>query len=165
MKSLQNLKLDLRAFRERKRGSSMFINNLYIDTLKNILFFPSLWIIIVYRFGQLLIKIKPLYIPYMFFVWRPCTVITGIEIYPETQIGGGIVLPHFGQIFINPNVKIGTNCLIFNGVTIGCDFNDHGSPEIGNNVRIGVGAKIIGPIKISDNAKVKANELVTKNII
>ena len=164
MDIIKNLILDLKATHFYKRKNGAGVENLYIDTIRNIIFCPSLWMLICYRFGQLVYKIKFLYPFYILLIWRPVTLITQMEIYPETEIGGGLVLPHFGQIFINPKVKIGKNCVLYNGVTIGCDFINNGSPEIGDNVKIGVGAKIIGAIKIGDDVKINANQVVSKDM-
>lgn len=164
MEVIKNLILDLKGIHHYKRSNGVGLNNIYFDTVKNIIFCPSLWMLICYRFGQLVYKIKFLYPFYILFIWRPISLITQMEIYPETEIGGGFVLPHFGQIFINPKAKIGKNCILYNSVTIGCDFVNTGAPTIGDNVRIGVGAKIIGRIAIGDDVKVNANQVVSKDI-
>jgi serine O-acetyltransferase len=164
MNPISTLSRDLIALHEYKSLNNTGFKNIYLDTFKNILFLPSVWFLIVFRIGQLTTKIKPLYYLYLFFIWRPMTVITQIEIYPETEIGEGLVLPHFGQIFINPKAKIGKNCLIYNSVTIGCNFTDRGSPVIGDNVKIGAGAKIIGNITVNNNSKINANSVVSQDL-
>ena len=82
----------------------------------------------------------------------------------KTQIGKGLHIPHPIGIVINGKTKIGDYCTIMQQVTIGNKFNDDNVPEIGNNVFIGAGAKIIGNIKIEDNVIIGANAVVTKNI-
>lgn len=77
--------------------------------------------------------------------------------------------PHglFG-IYISFGSKVGKNCVIFNNVTIGSntleDSKGYGAPSIGNNVYIGVGAKIIGNVKIGDNVRIGANCVVVEDI-
>lgn len=77
--------------------------------------------------------------------------------------------PHsiFG-IFISSGAKIGENCVIFHQVTIGSntlqDSKGYGSPEIGNNVYIGCGAKIIGNVRIGNNVRIGANCIVTTDV-
>lgn len=74
--------------------------------------------------------------------------------------------PHgLNGIVVSHNAIIGKNCTIYHQVTIG-EGNDYinGAPEIGDNVYIGAGAKIIGPIKIGDNVKIGANCVVFKDI-
>jgi serine O-acetyltransferase len=89
----------------------------------------------------------------------------GIEIFPTTQIGEGFYIGHFGGIIINPKAKIGKNCNISQGVTIGQSNRGKtaGFPTIGNNVFIGPGVKILGGITIGDNVAIGANAVVTKS--
>ena len=82
----------------------------------------------------------------------------------KTEIGKGLHIPHPIGIVINGKAKIGNNCTIMQQVTIGNKLNDDKIPEIGNNVFIGAGAKIIGNIKIEDNVIIGANAVVTKSI-
>lgn len=78
------------------------------------------------------------------------------------NIGGGFVLMHgFGTV-INGSSKIGENCTVLHGVTIGGGRG--GSPEIGNNVYIGAGAIIIGKIKVGNNVKIGAGAIVVHDI-
>ena len=70
---------------------------------------------------------------------------------------------HLNGIIISPYAKIGSNCTIFQQVTIG-QTEDGKAPVIGNNVLIGAGAKIIGDISIGDNVKIGANCIVVENI-
>ena len=70
-------------------------------------------------------------------------------------------MPHTNGIVINVGAKIGCNCDIYQQVTIG---EMKGCPEVGNGVFIGPGAKILGPIKIGDGARIGANALVIKNV-
>ena len=92
----------------------------------------------------------------------------GCHIPFKTKIGKRLVLPHgFHGIFISKHAEIGNDCCIFHQVTIGSNFHtsiDPGAPIIGNNVFIGVGAKIIGKIKIGDNVKIGANAIVVKDV-
>ena len=81
----------------------------------------------------------------------------------ETQIGAGLRLPHLMGIVISGGAVIGTDCTIFQQVTLGEDERGK-NPVIGNNVMIGAGAKIIGGAVIGDNVKVGANAVVTKTI-
>ena len=70
---------------------------------------------------------------------------------------------HLNGIIISPNAKIGSNCTIFQQVTIGQSSNGK-APQIGDNVLIGAGAKIIGDIIIGNNVKIGANCIVVENI-
>lgn len=90
----------------------------------------------------------------------------GIDICFDAEIGEKIKLPHLNGIVIAGKAKIGSNCTIFQQVTIGIKGTDENNlaAEIGNNVLIGAGAKIIGNIKIGNNVKIGANAVVTKDI-
>ncbi len=81
----------------------------------------------------------------------------------ETQIGGGILLPHPNGVVIHPTTIIGTNCLIFQQVTIGV-AEGTGAPIIGGHVDIGAGAKIIGAVRIGDHVVIGANAVVTRDV-
>lgn len=97
-------------------------------------------------------------------LWRIFANITGVEIYGRTEVGGGLKIIHFGQIFIAPSAYIGSNCRIFNGVTVGSKgYGSSGSPHIGDNVQIGAGAKLLGPITIGNDCIIGANAVVTKS--
>lgn len=90
----------------------------------------------------------------------------GIHIDATSKIGYGVTIPHGVGIVIGPGVCIGKNCTILQGVTIGSNlFKDrYKLATIGDNVLIGAGAKIIGPVNIGDNVTIGANSVVTKDI-
>ncbi|WP_335716449.1 serine O-acetyltransferase, partial [Neobacillus drentensis] len=90
----------------------------------------------------------------------------GIEISPKTEIDTGFYIGHFGGIVINSGAKIGKNCNISQGVTIGMANRGkrRGVATIGDNVYIGPGAKIVGAVKIGNNAAIGANCVVTNDV-
>ena len=87
------------------------------------------------------------------------SVITGADIPINTQIAGGLLIPHPNGIVMHADVKIGPNCLIFQQVTLGSK-NDSKPPIIGGHVDIGAGAKLLGEINIGNHAKIGANAVV-----
>ena len=91
---------------------------------------------------------------------------TGIEIHPGATIGKRLVIDHGMGLVIGETAEIGDDCLIYHGVTLGGTGKDVGKrhPTIGNNVLIGTGAKVLGPITIGDNSRVAANSVVLKDI-
>lgn len=91
---------------------------------------------------------------------------TGIEIHPGAKIGKGLFIDHGMGVVIGETTEIGDNCLLYQGVTLGGTGKDKGKrhPTLGNNVMVGAGAKVLGPIKIGDNVKVAANAVVLNNI-
>lgn len=91
---------------------------------------------------------------------------TGIEIHPAAQIGKGLFIDHGCAVVIGETTIIGDNCTIYQGATLGGTGKHIGKrhPTIGNNVMIGAGAKVLGPINIGDNAKIAAGAVVLKDI-
>lgn len=87
------------------------------------------------------------------------SAVTGADIPLNCQIGGGLLLPHPNGIVIHPQARIGVNCLIFQQVTIGV-ADATGAPVIGHAVDIGAGARILGPVRIGDRARIGANAVV-----
>lgn len=92
------------------------------------------------------------------------SVVTQAEIHLNTKIGGGLIMMHPNGIVIHPDTVIGPNCLIFQQVTIGETSGKKGVATIGGHVDIGAGAKILGPVHISDHAVIGANAVVTKDV-
>ena len=92
--------------------------------------------------------------------------LTGIEIHPGATIGRRLVIDHGMGIVIGETAEIGDDCLIFHGVTLGGTGKDHGKrhPTIGNNVLISCGAKVLGPFKVGDNARIAANAVVLSEV-
>lgn len=89
--------------------------------------------------------------------------ITGFQIPPHV-CGKGLTIWHWGSIIINPTTKIGDNCTLYPGVLIGHKNINGGAAIIGNNVFIGAGTKIIGPVKIGDNVTIGQNCVITKDV-
>ena len=81
------------------------------------------------------------------------------------DIGKGFSLAHCGTIVINSNAKIGKNCRIHEGVTIGSTSGSKEAAIIGDNVFIGTGAKIIGAVRIANDAAIGANAVVVHDIL
>ena len=92
--------------------------------------------------------------------------ITGIEIHPGAKIGKGLVIDHGTGVVIGETAEIGDNCTLYQGVTLGGTGKDTGKrhPTLGNNVMIGAGAKVLGPFRIGDNAKIAAGAVVLEEI-
>ncbi len=91
---------------------------------------------------------------------------TGIEIHPAATIGKGLMIDHGMGVVIGETAEIGDNCTIYQGVTLGGTGKDMGKrhPTLGNNVMVGAGAKVLGPMTIGDNSKVAANAVVLAEI-
>lgn len=83
---------------------------------------------------------------------------------PPNVFGPGLMLPHYGNIIVNPKVRIGANCKIHVGTNIGAAYDDSDAvPTIGDNCYIAPGAKIFGDIVIANYVKIGANAVVNKS--
>ena len=91
---------------------------------------------------------------------------TGIEIHPGAKIGKGLFIDHGMGVVIGETAEIGDNCLIYQGVTLGGTGKEKGKrhPTLGDNVMVGAGARILGPFKVGDNAKIAANAVVLEEV-
>ncbi len=92
--------------------------------------------------------------------------LTGIEIHPGAKIGRRFFIDHGMGVVIGETAEIGDDVLMYHQVTLGGTTLERVKrhPTIGNNVLIGMGAKIIGPITIGDNCRIGANAVVNKDI-
>lgn len=92
--------------------------------------------------------------------------LTGIEIHPGAKIGKGLLIDHGSGVVIGETAEIGDNCLIYQGVTLGGTGKEQGKrhPTLGNNVMVGAGARVLGPFKVGDNAKIAANAVVLNEV-
>ena len=98
-------------------------------------------------------------------IYKHNQYLTGIQLPLGTKIKGGLNFSHFSCIVLNKNCIIGSNCTIFQGVTIGSVRGPKGGvPIIGNNVVICAGAKIIGKVNIGSNVIIGAGAVVVNNI-
>lgn len=101
-----------------------------------------------------------------------CRFFTGVEIHPAANIGHGFFIDHGMGVVIGETTDIGNNVTLYHDVTLGgaTVFDKHGKvttkrhPTLGDNVIVGSGAQILGPIKIGNNAKVGSNAVVVKDV-
>ena len=128
------------------------------------LLYPGFHAMILYRLASVFWFLKLNFLAKLIsYIGR---IITGIEIHPAAKIGKNLFIDHGHGVVIGETSEIGDNVLIYHGVTLGGNSLHKGKrhPSIGNDVIIGAGAKILGPITIGDSARVGANAVVTKNI-
>ena len=99
--------------------------------------------------------------------------LTGIEIHPKAKIGKNLFIDHGMGVVIGETSEIGDNVTIYHMVTLGgispsIDSNDQRNvkrhPTLKNNVVVGSGAQVLGPVMVGENAKIGANAVVTKNV-
>ena len=91
---------------------------------------------------------------------------TGIEIHPAAKIGRRLVIDHGTGVVIGETAEIGNDVLIYQGVTLGGTGKDTGKrhPPIGNGVMISSGAKVLGPFKVGDNARIASGAVVLEEV-
>lgn len=150
----ENFKCDL------KRYQNLETKGVYL------FFEQGLWAITVYRFGRWARSVNIPIISFLikflaFLLFKLTEVLTGISLPASADIGKGFYVGHFGGIVLHSDVKMGENCSIGPGVLIGTrGVGNKGTPVIGNDVYIGVGAKILGGVKIGNHVKIGANAVV-----
>lgn len=153
---INEIKYDVAAVRERDPAAK--------GTVEVVLLYSGVHAILAYRISH------KLYLSKHYFSARAVSQIarffTGIEIHPGATIGRGLFIDHGMGVVIGETAEIGDNCTLYQGVTLGGTGKDVGKrhPTLGNNVMVGAGAKVLGPINISDNSKVAANAVVLKEV-
>lgn len=93
--------------------------------------------------------------------------ITGIEIHPGAKIGRRFFIDHGMGVVIGETAEIGDDCTLYHGVTLGGTSWKEGKrhPTLGNNIVVGAGAKVLGPIVLHDGARVGSNAVVVKDVV
>ncbi|MDA8168927.1 MAG: DapH/DapD/GlmU-related protein [Nitrospiraceae bacterium] len=124
--------------------------------------------VVVYRFGSWAYKLKiPVVREILFSVYSVLKLVVmvcaGINIQTKAEIGKGFIIHNFSGIFVGAT-KIGDNCVINQGVTVGNIRGTEHRPLIGNNVYLGTGCTVLGPVKIGDNVMIGANSLVIEPV-
>lgn len=132
--------------------------------LEVFLLYPSINALIVYRIAHKLYNKKCFFLARL--LSQLARFFTGIEIHPGAKIGKGLFIDHGMGVVIGETAEVGDNVTIYHGVTLGGTGKDKGKrhPTIKDNVIIGAGAKILGPITIGNNVKVGANSVVLKDV-
>ncbi|MEY8211973.1 MAG: DapH/DapD/GlmU-related protein [Colwellia sp.] len=98
------------------------------------------------------------------FIFHLIEVVIGISLPKTVVVGGGVKIHHFGNIFIHKNVRIGENCTLRQGVTLGNRYNDDKAPIICDGVELGAYAQVLGGITLGENCKVGAMSVVLKDV-
>jgi len=135
-----------------------------------LIFEQAIWGTVFYRISRALFLIK---IPVLkiilrliaFFLFKFSESLWGVSIPPATDIGPGLYIGHAGLVMLNDEVKAGKNLSIGPGVLIGMrGGGSPGAPVIGDDVYVGVGAKILGKITVGNNVRIGANSVVVGNV-
>ena len=128
------------------------------------LLYPSVHALILHRLAHRLYKKKRFFISRL--ISQLNRALTGIEIHPGATIGKGILIDHGMGVVIGETAEVGDRVTIYHGTTLGGTGKEKGKrhPTVGNDVIIGAGAKLLGPIVVGDNAKIGANAVVLKDV-
>ena len=133
--------------------------------------YPSFHVMTFYKMGNIFWRYNLKFISRL--IMHLARIFTGIEIHPAAKIGSNFFMDHGLGIVIGETTEIGDNVTIYQGVTLGgimpsvesdLQRNQKRHPTIGNNVIIGSGAQILGPINVGDNARIGANSVVSKDV-
>ncbi len=130
------------------------------------------WVLFWYRFGRWatlecrLPVVRQLCLALHTVMYRLLRLVTGISINRRCEAGPGLFFGHFGTVWINPDVRLGHQVSIAQGVTLGRGGEGAlaGVPEIGNHVFIGPNATIVGKLRVGNGCVVGANSLVIANV-
>jgi len=126
--------------------------------------YPGIKAVLLYRIAHFFWSIGMPFIPrYLSDIARE---LTGIEIHPGAEIGSEFFIDHGSGVVIGETTIIGDNCTIYSGVVLGGTSikKEKRHPTIGDNVVIGTGAKVLGPITVSDNVRIGANSVVVNDV-
>ncbi|MFZ4624352.1 MAG: serine O-acetyltransferase [Rhodoferax sp.] len=128
------------------------------------------WALLVYRFGRWRYSVSPLLLRKLFslvyrILYKLIQIVCGIELPCEVPIGKNFVIEHAGGIVVSGFASFGDNCRIRNGVVVGLSrVDDPCAPQIGNDVDIGAGAKLLGNIRIGNHVRIGANAVVLQDV-
>lgn len=126
--------------------------------------YPCIHALISYRISHFLYLKKWFFLAR--FISQLTRFFTGIEIHPGAKIGKGLFIDHGMGVVIGETAEVGDNVTLYHGVTLGGTGKDVGKrhPTIEDDVLIGTGAKVLGPIIVGKGAKIGANAVVVKNV-
>jgi len=121
------------------------------------LLYPGFHAAFFHRFIHIMYNLRIPFFPRFFSQLN--RFITGIEIHPGATIGGGLFIDHGAGVVIGETAEIGENCVLFHNVTLGGTGKHKGKrhPTIGDNVVIGTGTTLLGPLTVGNNVKIGAN--------
>ena len=136
-----------------------------------IILYPSFHILCFYKISNFFWRIHLKFLARL--LMQIGRLLTGIEIHPSAKIGKRLFMDHGNGIVIGETAEIGNDVTLYQGVTLGGTMpsidsksqrNKKRHPTVGNDVIIGSGAQVLGPIMIGNNSRIGANSVVTKNV-
>ncbi len=132
--------------------------------LEIFLLYAGVHAIIYYRIAHWLYRCRLYFLARFVSQWARFW--TGIEIHPGATIGRRLVIDHGTGIVIGETAELGDDVLLYQGVTLGGTGKDVGKrhPTLGNNVMVGAGARVLGPITVRDNSRIAAGAVVLQDV-
>ena len=152
----KNLREDIRLIRERDPAAR--------SSVEVFLLYSGLHAVIYYRIAHFFFRHRLFFIARL--ISQTARFLTGIEIHPGARIGRGLFIDHGSGVVIGETTEIGDRVTLYQGVTLGGTGKDKGKrhPTIGDDVMIGSGAKVLGPFKVGNCAKIAAGAVVLEEI-
>ena len=149
---LSRIKQDIMAVKDRDPAAK--------STLEVLLCYPGLHALFCHRVAHFFYRRGLILLPRI--ISHLSRFFTGIEIHPGAKIGSSLFIDHGMGVVIGETTEIGSNVTIYQGVTLGGTGKVKGKrhPTIGDNVVVGTGAKVLGPIIVGENSRVGAGSVV-----
>jgi len=121
------------------------------------LLYPGFHAIFMHRFIHILYNLRVPFFPRLFSEIN--RFFTGVEIHPGATIGNGFFIDHGAGVVVGETAQIGDQCVLFHNVTLGGTGKHQGKrhPTLGDNVVIGTGAILLGPMTVGNNVRIGAN--------
>ncbi len=125
-----------------------------------LLLYPGFHALVFYRAAHFFYQKRHFFIARLISQWG--RGFTGIEIHPGAAIGSGLFIDHGSGVVIGETAEIGNNVTLYHGVTLGGTGKDQGKrhPTVCDDVLIGAGCKVLGPVVIGENSRIGANSVV-----
>ncbi|MDD5019090.1 MAG: serine O-acetyltransferase [Candidatus Omnitrophica bacterium] len=132
--------------------------------LEVVLLYAGVQALVMHRIAHALYRAKVPFLPR--WLAQVSRFLTGIEIHPAARIGEGLFIDHGMGVVIGETSVVGRNVTLYQGVTLGGTGKEKGKrhPNIGDNVVIGTGAKVLGNITIGENSYIGANAVVLRDV-
>lgn len=159
MKFIKNIDYIIANDPASSRGNIKFLNRLMVFII-----YPSVHALIGHSISHALSNMGLKFLARL--VSQIFRFLTGIEIHPGATIGHSIMIDHGMGVVIGETAEVGNRVTIYQGVTLGGTGNHTGKrhPTVGNDVIIGSGAKVLGPVTLGDEVKVGANSVVLHDV-
>lgn len=159
MKFIKNIDYIIANDPASSRGNIKFLNRLKVFVI-----YPSVHALIGHSISHALSNIGLKFLARL--VSQLFRFLTGIEIHPGATIGHSIMIDHGMGVVIGETAEVGNRVTIYQGVTLGGTGNHTGKrhPTVGNDVIIGSGAKVLGPVTLGNEVKVGANSVVLHDV-